>query len=165
MQDKINELSPVVEVTTKNIKQSPWKVNMLSKLVRGLWVPDALAQLKFSPKHRARDLGQMMNRAVSLANIRHGALPEELLVKEIVVSKGVSKKVPTFMAKGRVGMGYKRWSHIKLKIQKINFDEQILKAETISQKNKWAKRRDLALSLRESPPEYVMKQLQEQSSE
>jgi hypothetical protein len=29
--------------------------------VRGQWVPDAIAQLKFSPKHKARDVSQMLN--------------------------------------------------------------------------------------------------------
>jgi hypothetical protein len=32
---RLQELSPVIEVATKNINQSPWKVNMLSKLVSG----------------------------------------------------------------------------------------------------------------------------------
>lgn len=92
-----------------------------------------------------------LQRAVSLASIRHDALPEELLVKEIVVSKGMSRKVLTIMGKGRAGFGYKRWSHIKLKVQKINFDEQILSAESTSQRKKWIQRKDLALSLKESP--------------
>lgn len=89
MNARLNELSPTIEVATKNINQSPWKVNMLSKLVsnvcvicarslleafscliflktvvlkvRGQWVPDAIAQLKFSPKHKARDISQMLN--------------------------------------------------------------------------------------------------------
>eukprot|EP00603_Paraphysomonas_imperforata_P009148 CAMPEP_0114436788 /NCGR_PEP_ID=MMETSP0103-20121206/13650_1 /TAXON_ID=37642 ORGANISM="Paraphysomonas imperforata, Strain PA2" /NCGR_SAMPLE_ID=MMETSP0103 /ASSEMBLY_ACC=CAM_ASM_000201 /LENGTH=139 /DNA_ID=CAMNT_0001607103 /DNA_START=150 /DNA_END=569 /DNA_ORIENTATION=+ len=138
---------------------------MLSKLVRGRWVPDAVAQLKFSPKHKARDVSQMLNRAVSLASIRHDALPEELLVKEIVVSKGMSRKVLTIMGKGRAGFGYKRWSHVKLRVQKINFDEQILNAKSSSQKKKWIERKTLALSLRESPREFLAADLKRQQEQ
>ena len=98
-------------------------------------------------------------RAVSLASIRHDALPEELLIKEIVVSKGMSRKVLTIMGKGRAGFGYKRWSHVKLKVQKINFDERILNAESISQRKKWIQRKDLVVSLRESPRQYVARDI------
>jgi hypothetical protein len=100
-------------------------------------------------------------RAVSLASIRHDALPEELLVKEIVVTKGISRKVLTIMGKGRAGFGYKRWSHIKLKVQKINFDEQILKADSISQRIKWIQRKDLTTSLRASPRQFHAQDLKQ----
>jgi hypothetical protein len=91
---------------------------------------------------------------VSLASLRHDALPEELLVKEIVVSKGMSRKMLTIMGKGRAGFGYKRWSHVKLVVQKINFDEQVLQAESISQRKKWQQRQALTVTLREAPRQY-----------
>lgn len=97
-----------------------------------------------------------------MASIRHDALPEELLVKEIIVTKGMSRKVLTIMGKGRAGFGYKRWSHVKLKIQKINFDEQILNAESISQKKKWIQRKSLAITLRESPREFLARDMKSQ---
>lgn len=100
-----------------------------------------------------------LQRAVSLASLRHDALPEELLVHEIVVSKGMSRKQLTIMGRGRAGFGYKRWSHIKLRVQKINFDEQILQASTISQRKKWIQRKALVQSLRDSPREFVAQDL------
>jgi hypothetical protein len=55
-----NSKIQAVVVRKKNIDQSPLKMKFLVSLVRGLWVPDAMAQLKFSPKHKAVDIGKMM---------------------------------------------------------------------------------------------------------
>ena len=50
----------IVEARNKNLDQSPLRMKFLVSLVRGLWVPDAMAQLKFSPKHKAVEVGKMM---------------------------------------------------------------------------------------------------------
>lgn len=44
----------------KNLPQSPLKMKWLVTLIRNAWVPDALAQLKFSPKHRAVDVAKIV---------------------------------------------------------------------------------------------------------
>ncbi|CAE7805106.1 unnamed protein product, partial [Symbiodinium microadriaticum] len=96
-------------------------------------------------------------RAATLANIRHGAIPEELYVKEIMVTKGMQHKRMRIMGRGRTGFGYKRWSHVTLKVEVINFDERILKAESKGQKDLWLQRKLLVQQLKESPREYVLK--------
>ena len=129
----------IIAASKENIPQSPWKMNFLVKLVRGAWVPDALAQLKFSPKHRAADVSKIVKRASAIAKIYHEAIPEELLVKEIFVTKGLAQKRMRIMGRGRTGIGYMRKSHVTVKVEKINFEEQIAAAKTASQKAKWAK--------------------------
>lgn len=57
-----------VWVRQRNLKQSPLKMKFLVMLIRKAWIPDALAQLKFSPKHRATDLSAMI-KVSSLADI------------------------------------------------------------------------------------------------
>jgi len=58
---KVQPPSPTqVHVSKRNIPQSPLRMKFLVMLIRGCWVPDALAQLKFSPKHRAVDVGVMV---------------------------------------------------------------------------------------------------------
>jgi len=52
--------SQVVVAKKSNIKQSPLKIKFLVSLIRNAWVPDALAQLKFSPKHRAVDISRIV---------------------------------------------------------------------------------------------------------
>ena len=54
--------SPTLVLAKKrNIPQSPLRMKFLVMLIRGCWVPDAVAQLKFSPKHRAVDVGKILN--------------------------------------------------------------------------------------------------------
>jgi ribosomal protein L22 len=57
----VNSDTTVVMAKKKNIKQSPLKMKFLVGLIRGRWVPDALAQLKFSPKHRCVDVAKIVN--------------------------------------------------------------------------------------------------------
>lgn len=56
-----SEEGKVILLTKKHVKQSPLKMKFLVRLVRGSWVPDAVAQMKFSPKHRAQDIGRILN--------------------------------------------------------------------------------------------------------
>jgi len=51
----------VILLTKKHLKQSPLKMKFLVRLVRGSWIPDAVAQMKFSPKHRAEDIAKILN--------------------------------------------------------------------------------------------------------
>ena len=60
VKNKVKLEAQIVEVNKKNIKQSPMKIGFLVKLINRSWVPDALAQLKFSPKHRAVDISQLL---------------------------------------------------------------------------------------------------------
>ena len=57
-----NALDPpkIVIARKKDIMQSPLKMKFLVSLVRKAWVPDALAQLKFTPKHRAIDIKKLI---------------------------------------------------------------------------------------------------------
>lgn len=57
---KIIETPKIVSARKSGIRQSPLKIQFLVTLIRNTWVPDALAQLKFSPKHRARDVAKIV---------------------------------------------------------------------------------------------------------
>lgn len=59
-QTKVAESATLVQVKKSNIKHSPLKMKFLAMLIRDTWLPDALAQLKFSPKHKAVDLAKMV---------------------------------------------------------------------------------------------------------
>jgi hypothetical protein len=50
----------LVMVKKNDIPQSPLKMKFLVRLVRDAWMPDALAQMKFSPKHRADDIAKLL---------------------------------------------------------------------------------------------------------
>ena len=66
---KVLDPPKIVIARKKDIRQSPLKMKFLVSLVRNAWVPDALAQLKFSPKHRAIDIKKLI--LVSFCFILH----------------------------------------------------------------------------------------------
>lgn len=60
----------LVKANKSNIDQSPLKMKFLVSLVRDTWMPDAIAQMKFSPKHKAEDVMKILKvRAPSLSAV------------------------------------------------------------------------------------------------
>ena len=94
-----------------------------------------------------------MQRCCTLAEINYGAIPEELRIKEVYVTKGVARKKVRFMGRGRTGLGMIRKTHVTLKTEVINFGEMIENARTPTQKSKWQKREALVRLLKENPRE------------
>jgi large subunit ribosomal protein L22 len=120
------------------------KLSWLATLIRGAWVPDALAQLKFSPKHRAIDFAKMIQRAVAIARIHHDCIPEELFVKEVVVTKGICTRRMRIMGRGRVGIGYKRRAHVTIRLDRVDFDFKIKDSVDFNERGMWEKRQKWA---------------------
>lgn len=89
-----------------------------------------------------------MQRASSIAKINFGAIPEELMVKEVMVTKGLQRKRMTIMGRGRTGFGYTRYAHVTVKVQKIDFTKKIQESKKASQAATWTKRLNLVNSLK-----------------
>lgn len=68
---KVEENGKLIKLYKKGIKQSPLRMKFLVRLVRRTSVLDALAQMKFSPKHRTDVIQELLevcdNRLMSLA--------------------------------------------------------------------------------------------------
>jgi large subunit ribosomal protein L22 len=139
----------IAEACKTNLHQSPLKMKFLVKLINRSWVPDALAQLKFSPKHRAVDVEKVLRRACSMAKIYFNAIPEELMVKEVMINKGIAMKKIRIMGRGRTGVGYTRKSHITIKVQKIDFEAMISKSKTPGLSLTWKKRGEMVDKIKE----------------
>lgn len=93
-----------VQAIKKDIKQSPKKVNLVAKLVRGMRVEDALLQLQVTVKRAAKTLYQVIHSARANAAHNHGLDPDKLLVEEAFVGKGLYLKRLSYHAKGRCGV-------------------------------------------------------------
>ncbi|CAO2200737.1 unnamed protein product, partial [Urochloa humidicola] len=81
-----------VQAIKKDIKQSPKKVNLVAKLVRGMRVEDALLQLQVTVKRAAKSLYQVIHSARANAAHNHGLDPDKLIVEEAFVGKGLYLK-------------------------------------------------------------------------
>jgi len=102
-------------------RQSPYKMRLVIDQIRGKSVNDALATLKFSKKHAARQIEKVLTSAVANAEYRGRSASEpvdvdELFVKHAVINEG--PKLKRFMpaAMGRANPIQKRTSHVEIVI-------------------------------------------------
>jgi len=121
----------------KNIRHSPWRMNLVCQFAAGLTVPEALRQLMFCQKSKAPLVAKVIRRTSNLADIRHGLQPSQLEVAECFATHGSHLKRIKIMGRGRSGKKHRRHSHIRLVLREIDFPTKLLQAETVNQKRKW----------------------------
>jgi ribosomal protein L22 len=107
------------------IRHSPWRMNLICQLIRGLSVDSAQAQLKFSKKGQAPLVSDVLRKTVNLASIQRGWQPEELEVKIAIVGNGTHLRRMKFMGRGRTGRKDRRFCHVTLKVGLIDFAKKI----------------------------------------
>ncbi len=73
-----------MRATLDNYNQSPRKVRLVTDLVKGKKVKDALASLEFLPKRAAEPIKKLIESAVANAKAK-GEKPEALTVKSLSV--------------------------------------------------------------------------------
>ena len=103
----------------RTTRQSPYKMRLVIDEIRGKNVNEALAYLKFSKKHAAKQIEKTLNSAVANAEYRareSGAAldVDRLYVKHAIVNEG--PKLKRFMpaAMGRATPIQKRTSHVEI---------------------------------------------------
>ena len=109
-------LARAIQRTTR---QSPYKMRLVIDQIRGKSVNEALALLKFSKKHAAKEIEKVLNSAVANAEYaaRQGSDAvdvDALYVKHAVVNEGPKLKRFTPAAMGRATPIQKRTSHVEI---------------------------------------------------
>ena len=133
----------------ERIRHSPRKLNLIAKLVRRLWVPDALAQLQFTPKRFAPTVAAAIERCAQRAAAQHELVPEELEIERCFVTPAPFLKRIKFMGRGRSGTVRKRAGHLNVSLCKVDFPAKIAEAKNHRQKRKWMQREADARAARE----------------
>ena len=100
-------------------RQSPYKMRLVIDQIRGKSVNEALAILRFSKKHAAKQIEKVLQSAVANAEQRSREDNEPLDVDELVVTRAVINEGPklkrfTPAAMGRATPIQKRTSHIEI---------------------------------------------------
>lgn len=85
----------------KNIRHSPWRMNLVCQFAHGLTVPEALKQLLFCQKVKAPLVAKVIRRTANLADIRDGVQPSQLEVAECFTTHGTHLKRLKIMGRGR----------------------------------------------------------------
>lgn len=127
----------VYEGAEKNIRHSPWRLNLVCQLVAGLPLTTALTQLEFCKKRMAPLVQKVLRRTSNLADIRHGLQPSQLEVAECFATKGTPLKRMKLMGRGRVGHMEHKYSHMRVVLREIDFKLKVYQAPTINQKKRW----------------------------
>lgn len=84
MKNKVEKAKPAAIASLSTHNQTPRKVRLVSDLVKGKRVPDALAELSFLPKRAADPIRKLIASAAANAK-QKGENPDELRVKSIRV--------------------------------------------------------------------------------
>ncbi|MBD3328070.1 50S ribosomal protein L22 [Candidatus Peregrinibacteria bacterium] len=100
----------------KNIRISPKKANLIAKMIRGKEVPEAKNILTILPKKGAKVLNKVLKSAVANAKTNFKQEEENLVVKEVVITKAPTFKRWVPASRGRVHPVRKRNSHISLQV-------------------------------------------------
>ncbi len=101
-----------MKASLPNYRQSPRKVRLVAKAVRGKSAADARLILSFMPKRAAEPIMKLIDSAVANASMNNGVNPSDLVIKNIEVNKGVVMKRYRPRARGSAYRINKRTSHI-----------------------------------------------------
>lgn len=122
----------------KNVKVSPRKVRLVSDSIRDLTVAKAITQLVVSPKRAALPIKKTIESAMANAVNNNNAKKDDLVIKTINITEGITYKRYHFAGRGRTRPYTKRTSHINIILEDkvIKQVPAITKADTEKENKK-----------------------------
>ncbi|WP_168463876.1 50S ribosomal protein L22 [Wolbachia endosymbiont of Ctenocephalides felis wCfeT] len=109
----------MVEASSRVLKSTPRKLNLVAGLVRGKNVSFATTQLKFCEKKAANLINKVLNSAIANAQYNYGLDIDNLYVKEILIGKSFTLRRVYPKAMGRANRVSKRYSNITIKLGEV----------------------------------------------
>ena len=107
------------KATTRMLRVSPQKLNLLAQLIRGKKVATALADLEFSRKRVAKDVRKCLESAIANAENNHDLDVDDLVVAQAHVGKGLVIKRFHARGRGRSGKILKPFSHLTIVVRQV----------------------------------------------
>ncbi len=103
-----------IKVTAKFVRNAPRKVSLLTNLIRGVDVKEALARLEFTNKLAAFPVIKLIKSAIANAKENYGLDEANLFIKDSIAGAGPVLKRYMPKAFGRATPIRKRMSHITI---------------------------------------------------
>jgi large subunit ribosomal protein L22 len=128
----------------KNIRHSPWRMNLVCQFAAGQTLTDAIQQLEFCRKSMAPLVKKVLIRTANVADMKHGLQHSQLEVAECFATKGTPLKRVRIMGRGRAGRMEHKHSHFRVVLREIDFKLRIYQAPTLGQKKRWFLRQQQA---------------------
>jgi large subunit ribosomal protein L22 len=107
------------KAVSKMMRVSPQKLNLVAQLIRGKKVASALADLEFSRKRIAEEVGKCLESAIANAENNHDLEVDDLVVAEAHVGNGIVMKRFSPRGRGRSGRVYKPFSHLTIVVRQV----------------------------------------------
>jgi ribosomal protein L22 len=121
----------------KNIRHSPWRLQLICRHVAGMPLSDALTQLEFLDKRMAPLVQTVLKRTSNLADIRHGIPVSQLEIAECFATPGSHMKRNKVMGRGRFGVMHHKVSHLRVVLREIDFCLKLYQSRTPSEQKGW----------------------------
>ena len=112
------------QATTKMMRTSGQKLNLVAQMIRNKPVDKALTDLTFSKKRIAGDVKKCLQSAIANAENNHGLDVDELIVAEAYVGKNLTMKRGRPRARGRFGKILKPFSQLTITVRQVSADEE-----------------------------------------
>jgi large subunit ribosomal protein L22 len=103
----------------KNVRTSPRKMNLVTGLIRGKSVAEALRALDFCKKRIALEVKATLNSAIANAENNHNLNVDKLIVSETYVGKSIVMKRFRARAKGRGARILKPFSNLTIVVKEV----------------------------------------------
>jgi large subunit ribosomal protein L22 len=108
--------------TTRMLRVSPQKLNLLAQLIRGKKVATALAALEFSNKRISVEVKKTLESAIANAENNHDLDVDDLVVAQAWVGKDMVMKRFSARARGRAGRIEKPFANITIVVREVAAD-------------------------------------------
>ena len=110
------------KATTRMLRVSPQKLNLLAQLIRGKKVATALADLEFSRKRISVEVKKTLESAIANAENNHDLDVDDLIVAQAWVGKDLVLKRFSPRARGRAGRIEKPFANITIVVREVAAD-------------------------------------------
>ena len=115
----MNKVKETVSATSKYIRISPTKVDVIISKIRGKSYKEALQILKYLPQKSGAIVWQTLYSAVSNATNNFDLEKENLIITEAYVNQGPILKRVRPRAQGRAFAIQKKMSHVTIKVAEL----------------------------------------------
>ena len=109
----------LVKSSTRLLRISPQKLNLVAASIRNMKVSDALVQLSFSPKRIAIDVKKCLQSAIANAENNFGLDIDNLVVDSATVGKALVMKRVRARARGRSARINKPFSNLYITLSEV----------------------------------------------
>ncbi len=107
------------KAVARMLRVSPQKLNLVAQLIRGKKVETALADLQFSRKRISVEVRKCLESAIANAENNHDLDPDDLIVAQAHVGKGLVIKRSHPRGRGRMGRILKPFSHLTIVVRQV----------------------------------------------